>query len=146
MNALARLAGPVANSFTADPLTLRIFGEVPDSCDVVPLRGLVAVYDTDWRFVRDGGLYVVERQTPVGGMSWETYDRFNREHGPREPRCRIKTSREVVQVRRRPGDSDPSWWLVLPSGFHDGPIADWALGHNFVGEVLGLYRPASVGA
>jgi hypothetical protein len=31
--------------------------------------------------------------------------------------------------------------LRLASGFRDGPIHNWAIGHNFVGKVAGIYRP-----
>lgn len=130
------------SQFAFEPSALHFFSEVPKRGHyVVALCGMVAVYESDWREVVEGGLYVVERQHPPGGMSWETYDRFNRQHGPGEPRCRIITSREVIQARRLEAQPD-AWWFVLPGGSYDGPLADWALGYSIVGKVVGIYRPA----
>ena len=123
---------------------LRVFSSVPEfHHDVAALLGLVFIYETDGlcrKGIEDGALYVVEDQRPVGGVSWETYDQFNRGHGPREPRVRITTSRRVVRAIRRQDHPD-HWWQVLPSGFHDGPFPDWSMTHNMVGKIVGLYRP-----
>lgn len=133
---------PAPSGFTFDDL--RVFTSIPEHHhDVTALLGLVVVYDTDTlcrEDIQEGALYVVEDHRPVGGMSWEIYDRLNREHGPREPRVRIKTSRRVIRAVRC--EHDPGlWWQVLPSGHRDGPIYDWAMAHNFVGKVVGIYRP-----
>ncbi|WP_324741603.1 hypothetical protein U8326_00050 [Tsuneonella sp. CC-YZS046] len=123
---------------------LRVFRSIPvHHHDVVALQGYVVVYETDGlccEEIQDGALYVVENQRPVGGMGWETYDRFNREHEPCEPRVRISTSRRVVRVIRRAGEPK-RWWHVLPTGYHDGPYADWGVAHSMVGKVVGIYQP-----
>lgn len=125
---------------------LRVFSSIPENHhDVVPLLGMVAVYETDTLRrdgVIDGALYVVEDQRPVGGMSWETSDRLNRELGPGQPRSRIKTRRRVVRAVKCPGDPS-SWFHVQPGGYPDGPIVDWAVAHNFVGRVVGVYEPGT---
>jgi hypothetical protein len=123
---------------------LRVFTSIPlHHHDVVALSGFVVVYETDSlgrEGVNEGSLYVVEDQRPVGGMSWELYDRLNREYGPRDPRVRVSTSRRVIRAVKR--DSDAShWWHVHPSGFHDGPFPDWAAAHTMVGKVVSVYRP-----
>lgn len=73
-------------------------------------------------------------------MTWETYDWMNARHGPGEPRVMIKTSRRVVKATRRE-DTGDAWWFRHESGFSDGPYADWTAGRDFVGEVIGIYRP-----
>ncbi len=105
----------------------RIFTSIPPhNHDVVPLRGLVAVYETNTLFreeTQDGQFYVIERQRPSGWGS------------------QMQTSREVVQARRctkRPGE----WWLHH-ADFRDGPIHDYAVAEKFVGKVVGIYRPTS---
>ena len=123
---------------------LRLFNSIPEDHDVVPLKGRVMVFDPNALHreeIVDGGLYVVENQHPVGGMSWETYDRFNQTS---EPRVRIKTSRRVVRTVRR--ENVPNqWWQVLPSGYHDGPFPDWSVTLNMVGKVVGIYIPTNDG-
>lgn len=123
---------------------LRVFTSIPEHHhDVTTLLGLVIVYETDAlcrEGVKEGGLYVVESQQPVGGMTWDIYDRLNRERGPREPRARIKTSRRVIRAVRCDHDPELSW-QILPSGYRDGPFHDWAMAHDFVGKVVGIYRP-----
>ncbi len=142
MNALALTHPTPANcedEFGAGAPSLSVFDHVPKGHDVVPLGGLVAIFDSQWREIEEGRYYVVESQAPVSGMGWEAYDQFNEGHAPGEPRVRIKTSRYVIRAVRRPTTGN-AWWFVLESGFHDGPIADWAVGHNVVGEVVGIYR------
>jgi hypothetical protein len=123
---------------------LCVFSTVPQHHhDVTTLLGMVLVYETDTlclEGIKEGAYYVVEDQHPVSGMSWELYDRCNREHRPREPRVRIKTSRRIVRAVRRTQEPD-LWWLALPSGFHDGPYEDWVVAGNMVGKVVGVYQP-----
>lgn len=133
---------PGTSDFAIDDL--QVFTSIPEHRhDVVSLLGLVMVYETDaldYEAIQEGAFYVVEDQHPVGGMNWETHDRLNREHGPSAPRSRIRTSRRVIRAVRC--HHDPSlWWQVLPSGHCDGPIPDWSMAHNFVGKVVGIYRP-----
>lgn len=133
---------PDADSFCFD--AFRVFSTIPEHHhDVVPLLGLALVYDKDELFrqeIEDGALYVVEDQRPVGGMSWETYDRFNQDHTRAgQPRVRLHTNRRVVRVtKRRDG-----WWQVMPTGYHDGPFADWSVAQNMVGKVVGIYQPVN---
>jgi hypothetical protein len=127
---------------------LLVFASIPKHHhDVVALLGLAIVYETDTlgrEGITEGALYVVEDQHPVGGMNWETFDEFNRQHGPCEPRVRIKTSRRVIRAVR--GGSGPhNWWQVQQSGYPDGPYYDWAICQNMVGKVVGVYQPASRG-
>lgn len=135
---------PPADSFSLSDL--RLFTSIPKyHHDVAALLGLVVVYETDTLYregVIEGALYVVENQHPVGGMSWETYDEFNRRHGPREPRVRIKTSRRVIRAARR-GNGPDNWFQVQPSGYPDGPYYDWAVCQNMVGKVVGIYSPSA---
>ena len=143
MNALAVANSTpitVADEFEAGAATLRSFDRVPPPFDVVPLGGMVAVFDPRWSNIVEGRFYVIESQRPVGGMSWETYDQFNRAHGPGEPRVRIATTRRVIRAVRKERTGD-DWWFIQENGFADGPIMDWAAGHNIVGEVVGIYRP-----
>lgn len=126
---------------------LRVFSSIPNAhYDVVPLLGMVAVYETDTLTrdgVIDGALYVIEDQHPIGGMSWETADRLNRERSPDQPRYRIKTRRRVVRAVKHP-NAPSSWFHLQPGGYPDGPIYDWAVADNFVGRVVGIYKPEAV--
>lgn len=127
---------------------LKIFREIPRyHHEVAVLLGMVVVYETDSLFrdsVQDGGLYVTESQYPVAGMRWESWLRYEVEdedrHRRAQPRSPLKTSRTVVKAVRCPSGKD-LWWLRLPSGFSDGPIHGWSIGHNFVGKVVGIYAP-----
>lgn len=123
---------------------LRVFTSIPDRHhDVTHLLGQVVVYETDGlcrEHIQDGCLYVVEDQRPTGGMSWETHDEFNQRHARGQPRVRIHSSRRVIKAARCHHDPD-LWWQVLPSGAKDGPIKGWAMAFNFVGKVVGIYRP-----
>lgn len=145
MSALA-LAQPVAattgDGFHSDALKLESFARIPPGFDVVPLSGMAAVFNPKWSDIIEGRYYVVESQQPTGGMSWHLYD----EHVLRcdrdgSPRTLLKTTRRVVQAIRRE-NTGTAWWFVHESGFSDGPIKDWAVGHNIVGEVVGIYQPA----
>lgn len=143
MNALASIealpAAPKGDFYTGAP-ALSSFQSVPSGCDVTPMGGMVAIFDVRWSEIQEGGYYVVESQHPVGGMSWETCDQINRSKAPADPRVRLKTARRVVRATRRETTSG-AWWFVQEGGFQDGPIADWAVGYNVVGEVVGIYRP-----
>ena len=123
---------------------LRVFTSVPQyHHDVVALLGMVVVYDTHAlgrEVVEDGGLYVVEDQRPVGGMSWETYDRLNSDRGQLTPSSQIKTTRRVVRLQHS-HNMPECWDHVLPSGARDGPIPHWDVTFNMVGKVVGIYRP-----
>ncbi|WP_126174355.1 hypothetical protein [Altericroceibacterium xinjiangense] len=122
---------------------MRIFTSIPDyHYDVAALRGMVIVYDRECLSrdpIKEGNFYVVESQYPVGGMSWEMW--LELERGDRtsraQPSSPLRTRREVVEAVRRDG----RWWHRLPSGFHDGPFQEWAVAHQMVGKVVGLYRP-----
>ena len=122
---------------------MQIFTHVPEHRDsgIVVLEGMVFVFDRHLVRVEgflEGSFYVREHQRPVAGMSWETHDRLNREHG-RQMRSRIDVDREVVQAIRWP--SAKEWALRLASGFVDGPYYDWGFGHDLIGKVVGIYRP-----
>lgn len=128
---------------------LRTFDRIPDDRhEVAVLLGEVVVYDIDALYrehLQEGALYVVENQHPVGGMSWETYDRFNKGHTARgAPRVRIAAKRRVIRALRDPRVAD-HWAHVLPNAAHDGPFPDWAAAHNIVGRVVGVFRPRMPG-
>ncbi|MBH1944429.1 hypothetical protein I5L01_09305 [Erythrobacter sp. YJ-T3-07] len=144
MSALAVATSKLAmpnGEFSSGTHALRIFDRVPSGHDVVPLCGMVAVSHPKWLEMVEGGFYVVETQHPPGGMVWQTYDehvqRYDMDGGPR---TLLKTSRRVIRAVRREATGD-AWWFIHESGFADGPIKAWAVGHNVVGEVVGIYRP-----
>ena len=127
---------------------LRVFTSIPKhGYDVVVLRGAVIVYDTDAHRdgkTEDGAFYVVERQRTPSMMPWgnwltlELRDGAGR-GGPFSP---LKTSREVIQaVRLKRGTNEERWFYRLAGGFCDGPLCDWAVGLDFIGRVVGIYRP-----
>ena len=124
---------------------LRIFRTVPaHHHDVVALQGFVVVFETGpiGDEIADGGLYVAEHQRPPGGMNWETFDRLMMQHGPAEPRARLKTSRTVVRLVR--DAADPAlWWHIAAGGWRDGPFEHWGATLNLVGKVAGLYQPGA---
>lgn len=130
------------------PASLKVFRSIPAyHHGIVALRGAVIVYETDTLYregVQDGSFYVVESQYPPANMAWESWlwaeCEDEHKHRRAQPRSPLKTSREVVQAIRCPGGED-RWWYRLPSGFTDGPIQGWSIGHNFVGKVAGIYRP-----
>lgn len=141
MNALAIPCGapaPTQNDFATGAAKLRSFDRVPPPFDVVPLGGVVAVYDPRWFDIVEGRYYVVESQNPPGGMGWQAYDDHVRRYDG--PRTLLKTTRRVIRAIRREQTGD-AWWFVHERGSADGPIKDWAAGHNVVGEVVGIYRP-----
>ena len=122
---------------------LRVFDAIPPHRhDIVTLAGAVIVYETDCLCrepIEDGGIYVIESQHPVAGMSYQAWlDREAANPAPRaQPDSPLKTRREVVQVVQKKGH----WWQVQPSGFHDGPFSEWTIAHNMVGKVAGIYQP-----
>ncbi|XAP76978.1 hypothetical protein ABC955_10280 [Citromicrobium bathyomarinum] len=144
MSALAiadRAIASPEDEFAPGAYSLRSFDHVPESFDVVPLRGMVALADPRWYEIAEGRYYVIETQHPPGGMGWETFDDCVRRRGSDGgPRPLLKTSRRVVRAVRRTATGD-AWWFIHESGFADGPIKAWAVGHNVVGEVVGIYRP-----
>lgn len=139
MNAIALAASAPDTTeceFEAGAATLRSFDSIPPPFDVVPLGGMVAVYDPRWFDIVEGRFYVVESQHPPGGMGWETYDDHVRRY--EGPRTLLKTTRRVIRAARREHTGD-AWWFIHERGSADGPIKDWAAGHNIVGEVVGIY-------
>lgn len=128
---------------------LRIFDHIPDHRDygIVALRGLVVIYDVKplhTEGVIEGAFYVREHQYPRACRPWQDWlrsewDERDRRAGPYSP---LVITREVVRAIRwpRPGETN-NWAARLASGFIDGPYYDWCFGHNFVGKVVGIYRP-----
>lgn len=125
---------------------LRVFTTIPPHHDVVTMRGLVVVYETD-SLHRDGiemgKLYVRENQRPRAGQGWERW--LEREWAERRenhsPSSLLRTEREVVQAITWPRTGGPA--LRLASGFVDGPYHEWAFGRTLIGKVVGLYRPGA---
>ncbi len=141
MNAIALAESALAKTddeFEAGAAKLRSFDRVPPPFDVVPLNGMVAVFDPRWYDIVEGRFYVVESQHPPGGMSWSTYDDHVRRY--EGPRTLLKTKRRVIRATRRK-NTGSAWWFVHENGAGDGPLKDWAAGHNVVGEVVGIFRP-----
>jgi hypothetical protein len=130
---------------------LRVFTSVPADRDygIVALRGMVVIYDErplHTEGILEGAFYVRESQRPASNIwddwlrrEWEDRDR---RAGPYVP---LVTRREVVQAVRFPrSDKTTNNWAVrLSRGFIDGPYYDWWFGRDFVGKVVGIYRPAS---
>lgn len=157
MSALAVLHAPKqlpANSNDADEFDfsgIRIFAHVPDHRDlgIVALKGIVAVYDIKPLYsegIVEGAFYVRESQSPAGCRPWQDWladeweERGRRRAGPTSP---LITRREVVRaVRYRRSDQEDNWAARLSSGFTDGPYYDWWFGRDFVGKVVGIYRPS----
>lgn len=135
------------------PGNLKVFRSIPAyHHGIVALRGAVIVYETDTLFregIQDGSFYVVESQYPAANMPWESWLRAECEdeqrHGRAQPRSPLITRREVVQAIRCSSGED-RWWHRLPSGFTDGPVQGWSIGHSFVGKVVGIYCPQRLGA
>jgi hypothetical protein len=124
----------------------RIFTSVPDHPDygTVALHGMVVIYDErpiHMEGLVEGSFYVRESQHPVAAMAWESWLKSEWEDRARrgQPRSPLKTRREVVQAMRWPYADN--WSVRLSSGFVDGPYHDWAFGYDFVGKVVGIYRP-----
>lgn len=134
-NALVRADTALAPSAGAefDFSNFRIFTSVPDHRDygIVALRGMVVVYDE--RPLHQEGLiadafYVRESQRPRGGMTWESWLRFEgddrqRRVGPAGP---LAIRREVVQAIRWPYDDHEAGHAVAQLAH---PPAPWI---NFV--------------
>jgi hypothetical protein len=148
MNALALIESAAPALLPEfQPHRLPVFASIPAyHHDVAVLHGMVVVYDTDTlakEGVQEGSFYVKETQYPVAGMRWESWLRLECEDQHRDrraqPRSPLKTRREVVQAVRLRG----SWFLRLASGFNDGPVEEWSLGHDFVGKVVGVYDPSA---
>lgn len=128
---------------------MRVFTEVPEHHHgIVALRGAVVIYETDTLYrekLQDGGFYVIESQHTPSRMQWQTWLRteLQDEHVERraQPSSPLRTTREVVQLVRRPAGGQDRWWHRLSSGFHDGPFYDWAVALHIVGKVVGIYAP-----
>lgn len=124
---------------------LQVFTRIPPKHHgVASVGGMVVVFDTHSlgrEPIIEGAFYVAESQHPPAGMSWEQFLQHESARPASEPRGQLVTRRRVVRTLRCASGQD-RWWLVQPSGFSDGPICGWALGHNFVGKVVGIYQPA----
>lgn len=124
---------------------LRRFDQIPphDTFDVVPMRGLVVVFDRkalDIEGIQPGQLYVRESQRPCGAMAWRDWLETEARHGDfAGPASLLRTRRGVVQAIPHPRHGGPSF--RLDSGFVDGPYKEWCYGHNLVGKVVGVYAP-----
>lgn len=126
---------------------LRVYDCTPEHHHgIVSLRGNVVVYETDGicreGFIEDGGLYVIERQYPPASKPYEAWLRIEMKTASRlaQPYSRLSTSREVVRLIRHPRMAN-HWAYRLPSGFCDGPFADWAVALPMIGKVVGIYQP-----
>lgn len=148
-NAISIIQGAaVTPSPEFHPANLKVFRSIPSRHhDIVVLRGAVIVYETDTlcrEGVQDGAFYVLESQHPAANMQWESWLRRECEDGDKhrraQPKSPLTTRRKVIQALRCPSGED-RWWHRLPSGFTDGPIHGWSIGHNFVGKVVGIYCP-----
>lgn len=128
---------------------LRIFTSIPPyHYDVVPMRGLVVVYDKEClgrEGIQPGKFYVRESQRPYAAMPWEAWLRREWEDRERRggPAGRLHVNRYVVQVIRWPRSDHMGF--KLESGFSDGPYHDWAFGLDIIGKVVGIYRPCDNG-
>jgi len=127
---------------------LRVFTSIPRyHHDVVVLRGMVVVFETDGRcregFIQEGSFYVRESQYPVANMSWDSWLDMECERRAKykglQPRSPLSIRREVVRAVRWPRSDN--WALRLSSGFTDGPYHDWAFGCDLIGKVVGIYHP-----
>jgi hypothetical protein len=170
--AAPRIARPV-NAITLPPAPmalarshrddLRIFDAVPDHHAVIAMtgdgsallrRGEVAVYDTDAHaaVLQDGGLYVVESQTPAHGMPVDMFARMLLDR--RAPRMRVdRCVRRLVRSERNP----EHWWfrpLKVDGGAiggirvfvaSDGPYCEIDVYAKVIGRVVGIYNPAAIG-
>ena len=136
---------PIAEPEGFDVSELHIFTSIPRyHHDVVALRGLVVVFDTEClrrEGIQMGKLYVRQNQSPPSSMAWEEWlkqewaDR-ERRHGPVS---RLRISREVVLAFAHPRHGGPC--VRLDSGYVDGPYHEWAFGMDLIGKVVGVYRP-----
>lgn len=161
MSALPQVIGAAsgrpATPALLDPFELpelTVFRSIPaHGYGIVPLRGMVAVYDTLAHSIEgivDGGFYVREAQRPASAMQWESWLRaevqaFQREPRSHRPHSPLAITREVVMAVRWPRSDKPEHdraWR-LDSGFTDGPYYDWAFGCDVVGKVVGIYLPGA---
>lgn len=144
MSRALTLAVPESEAFAESAQDLAIFNFVPSGCDVVPLGGMVAIFDRDTlcrEEITEGAYYVRERQRPRAGILWSNWLALEaRDATPRfGPASPLQIEREVVRaVRWRRGDQ---WALQSAEGYTDGPFHDWAFGHDVIGKVIGLYQP-----
>lgn len=135
MSAPAGSLQRVANALyqaESDPLpALGVFSRVPDGCDVVPIRGHVAIVEraeiADEDLI-EGGLYVYERQYPIA-------------MNPAAD-ARRECTRLVVRIYR--DECQPECWryrdLDRPFRPADGPWYAWGLASMLIGRVIGVYQ------
>lgn len=126
---------------------------------VVPIRergsvllqyGEIAVYDEDWLRYNDliPGLYCIEYQRPVSGMSWGMVSERFLAQDP----VRFDIDRLVVRVARSAKLEDR--WICHPLSpvdriggapvyrMSDGPFHEYQLVDKLLGPVVGIYAPA----
>lgn len=145
----ARLPQHVDPADEFDLHDLRIFTSIPDHRDygIVAMHGMVVVYDVRpicTEGIVDGAFYVRENQSPAAARPWSDWVRDewkDCDRGRAGPTSPLITRREVVRAVRWPRGGADSWALRLTSGFTDGPYYDWWFGRDFVGKVVGVYRP-----
>lgn len=116
----------------SEPLpALGVFSRVPDGCDVVSIRGHVAIVEraeitTDQLI--EGGLYVYERQYRVASNP--------------APDARRDCERLVVRIYR--DERVKGCWryrnLDQPHRPGEGPIHDFGLASMLIGRVIGVYH------
>lgn len=129
-----------------DTSELRVFTSIPDDRDIgiAVLLGLVVVYDEKplhMEGIVEGAYYVRENQRPHAGMSWESWLALETDtKRAAQLRGRLRTSREVVKAVQWPMEG--KWSARLASGHIDGPYREWAFGQDFIGKVIGIYRPS----
>jgi hypothetical protein len=138
---------------------LRIFTKAPTDRDsgvivadldgVLIREGEVAVYDrhpmqAGEEGLIDGGLYAIEYQNPVAGMSWEMWwDKGDHQ------RSRIRISRKIVILRRHHKLAEH--WVIHPLArvghgmiqMCDGPIPERILYDKLIGRIVGIYNPTA---
>ncbi|MDR6789554.1 hypothetical protein J2Y58_002927 [Sphingomonas sp. BE138] len=131
---LQECAAALAPVETFDPLpSLGLFDRVPDGCDVVPVRGHVAIVEraaltTD--DLTEGGIFVYERQYPL--------------HPAAD--ARRDCTRFVVRIYRDERVAD-AWRyrdLDRPHRPGEGPFHDIAFASMLIGRVIGVYQPKAV--
>lgn len=142
-----------------DVSALRIFDQVPANWHgVIPVagdgaapllrKGEVAVYEVfepHLHALVDGGLYVIEYQSPKGGASREMFARWFVEYG-----SRLNISRQIVRAKRSTRDSKHWYFTALDAGasflglptvtMSDGPYDEMQAFERIIGVVAGIYR------